>query len=111
MASAGIDPNASSDWQDRSAPQCVARLIQEIDMPTEQPSSAPDTIAPHDDDTAAGVLRDTADDVQPGGGGLGPRSANTGGTPHGSAPNAPIDTGLPGERPDAEARREATDPS
>ena len=80
-------------------------------MQTEQPSSAPDAIAPHDEDTAASVLRDTGDDALPGGGGLGSSSANTGSTPHGTAPNAPIDTGLPGEQPAAEARHEATDPS
>lgn len=81
-------------------------------MQTEQPNSAPDAIVPHDEDTAANVLRDTGDDAQPGGGGLGPRSANTGGTPqHGTAPNAPVDTGLPGADPAAEARRQATNPS
>ncbi len=80
-------------------------------MPTEQPSNAPDQLAPRDPDTAAGVLTDEALDTQPGGGGLGPRSGNTGAAPHGTAPNAPIDTGLSGEEPDAEARRQATDPA
>lgn len=80
-------------------------------MPTEQPSSAPDDIAPRDQDTAAGVLRDAALDTGPGGGGLGPRSATTGGDPHGTAPNAPIDTGLPAENAEVEARLQATDPS
>lgn len=80
-------------------------------MPTEQPSNAPDTIAPRDQDTAAGVLHDESFDTQPGGGGLGPRSAVTGKDQHGTAPNAPIDTGLPAEDPGTEARRRATDPS
>lgn len=80
-------------------------------MPTEQPSNAPDTLTSRDVDTAADVLNDEALDTQPGGGGLGPRSANTGATPHGTAPNAPVDTGLPDADPAAEARRQATDPS
>ncbi len=80
-------------------------------MPTEQPSNAPDDLTPREPDTAAGVLNDETLDTQPGGGGLGPQSANTGGTPHGTAPNAPIDTGLSGEDPTTEARRQAIDPS
>ena len=80
-------------------------------MPTEQPSNAPDGIAPRDQDTAAGVFHDESLDTLPGGGGLGPRSAQTGGAANGTAPNAPIDTGLPDEEPGAEARRRATDPS
>ena len=82
-------------------------------MSPEQPSSAPDTdtVTPRDADTAASVLRDTGSDAQPGGGGLGPRSATTNAGAHGTAPNAPIDTGLPDAEPSAEARRRAADPS
>lgn len=83
-------------------------------MPTEQPSNAPDApdgIAPRDADTAAGVLHDGSRDTSPGGGGLGPRSATPGTAPHGTAPNAPIDTGLPQEDAATEARRRATDAS
>lgn len=80
-------------------------------MPTDQPNTAPDAVTPRDDDTAARVLRDDAQDTQPGGGALGPRSAQPGTAMHGTAPNAPIDTGLPAEDAGTEARRRATDPS
>ncbi len=80
-------------------------------MPTEEPNNAPDRPTPRDPDTAAGILNDEALDTQPGGGGMGPRSASTGAVPHGTAPNAPIDTGLAGEEPAGEARTRATDPS
>jgi hypothetical protein len=80
-------------------------------MPTEQPNTAPDQLTPRDGDTAADVLHDEALDTGPGGGGLGPRSGNTGRTPHGTAPNAPVDTGLAAAEPTAEARRQASDAS
>lgn len=80
-------------------------------MPTDQPSNAPDVVTPRDDDTASRVLQDEAQETRPGGGGLGPQSARQGTASHGTAPNAPIDTGLPGEDAATEARRRATDPS
>ncbi|GAA0676899.1 hypothetical protein FHT00_002568 [Sphingomonas insulae] len=79
-------------------------------MPTDQPNNAPDELMPRDHDTAARVLHDETLDTQTGGGGLGPRSAVTGKGQHGTAPNAPIDTGLPAEDAAGEARRRATDP-
>jgi hypothetical protein len=79
-------------------------------MPTDQPNNAPDAVTPRDD-TATKVLRDDAQDIRPGGGGLGPQSAPPGTVTHGTGPNAPINTGLPEEDVGTEARRRATDPS
>jgi hypothetical protein len=68
-------------------------------MPTDQPSSAPETIGEdaRDPDTPAAVLRDEALDQPAGGGGL---LGSAGGDPlaariaGGETPNSPIDTGV-----------------
>ena len=80
-------------------------------MPTEQPTSAPDTTPqPNDRDTAANVLHGSLD-MPAGGGSLGGASAadplgGSARTPSGNAPNAPIDTGVDGDN-DAAAAAEA----
>ena len=87
-------------------------------MPTDQPSAAPDDLAPREEATAANVLHDDTLDQRPGGGGLG--GASAGGqpaAPAGTAPNAPIDVAVPSAASDggtapsveAQARREAVD--
>ena len=87
-------------------------------MPTDQPSSAPDDLAPRDETSVGTVLSDDATDQPPGGGGLrGPAAGGQGAAPAGTAPNAPIDVAVPagasddGTAPsaDAQARREAVD--
>ena len=86
-------------------------------MPTNQPTSAPDTApTPNDQETAAKVIHDDALDTPPGGGGLGGVSAadalgGSARTPLGTSPNAPIDTSVSAgtdEQAEAESRVEAS---
>lgn len=86
-------------------------------MATSEPNNAQDVPeTPREEGSAAAILSDPQMDSAPGGGGLGGASAadvlsGSGRTPAGTAPNAPIDTGVDaGDRDaDAESRVQAVD--
>lgn len=86
-------------------------------MAINEPNNAQDVPeAPREEGSAAAILSGAQMDGAPGGGGLGGASAadvlsGSGRTPAGTAPNAPIDTGVDaGDRDaDAEARVQAVD--